>query len=164
MTDILQRITSEFVEREDRLRVRGALADGQVAVLWLTQRLLNRALPPLIEWLDKQPSPELAAAGQAPAGGAPSAPVVERGGELHHLIDQLDLGFGNSGVRLTFSSTTSGTLEPVGAMILGAAALGQWLEILLRQYRKGQWPETAWGDWPKSNQISASAHQSLTVH
>lgn len=164
MTDILQRITSEFVEREDRVRVRGALADGQVVVLWLTQRLLNRALPPLIDWLDKQPSPDTSATSAAPPAGEPSAPVVEHGGELHHLIDQLDLAFGNSGVRLTFSSKPSGTVQQVGALILSAAALGQWLEILLRQYRKGQWPETAWGDWPKSNQISAGAHQSLTVH
>ena len=90
--------------------------------------------------------------------------MVERGGELHHLIDQLDLAFGNSGVRLTFSSTTSGTLQQVGALILSAAALGQWLEILLRQYRKGQWPESAWHEWKTCNQLSANPHQSLTVH
>ena len=37
------------------------VADGQVVVLWLTQRLLNRALPPLIEWLDKQRPPDTSA-------------------------------------------------------------------------------------------------------
>lgn len=164
MTDILQRITSEFVEREDRFRVRGALVDGQVVVLWLTQRLLNRVLPPLIEWLETQPSPELAASSPASAAGAPSPPVTERGGDRHHLIDQIDITLGDGGVRLTFSSGIDQAIKPIGALILSAAALRQWLEILLRQYRKGQWPEGAWGEWPTFNQISANPHQSLTVH
>ena len=43
----LQRITTEYDEREDRIRVSGQLAQGEAVVLWLTQRLLNRLVPHL---------------------------------------------------------------------------------------------------------------------
>lgn len=95
--------------------------------------VLNRALPPLIEWLDKQRTPDTLATSAAPPASEPSTPVVEHGGELHHLIDQLDLAFGNSGVRLTFSSKPSGTVQQVGALILSAAALGHSPRCLANQ-------------------------------
>ena len=39
---VLHRLTTDYVEEEDRIRVSGASANGDTVVLWLTQRLLNR--------------------------------------------------------------------------------------------------------------------------
>lgn len=54
MTDTLQRITTEYIDHEDRLRLAGEDAQGQTTVLWLTQRLLNRLIPHLCQWLEQQ--------------------------------------------------------------------------------------------------------------
>ena len=57
MTQKLQRITTEYIDREDRIRLTGELAAGTVVVLWLTQRLVNRLVPHLTAWLDRQVTP-----------------------------------------------------------------------------------------------------------
>lgn len=43
MTDTLQRITTEYIEAEDRIRLAGE-AGEKTMVLWLTQRFLNRLI------------------------------------------------------------------------------------------------------------------------
>ena len=49
MGAVLQRVTTAYLENEDRLRLTGELADGDTVVCWLTQRLLNRLVPGLIK-------------------------------------------------------------------------------------------------------------------
>lgn len=58
----LQRITTEYDEHEDRLRLSGELSDGSSVLLWLTQRLLYRILPHLTQWLGQH---DAGAAGNA---------------------------------------------------------------------------------------------------
>ena len=53
----LQRITTEYVEQEDRIRLSGEFASGDTVVLWLTQRLLHRLVPHLTAWLARQVAP-----------------------------------------------------------------------------------------------------------
>lgn len=48
----LQRMTTDYIVQEDRIRVTGECAGGGVLVLWLTQRLLVRLVPPLCRWLE----------------------------------------------------------------------------------------------------------------
>ncbi|MBC7859879.1 MAG: hypothetical protein H7Z39_14125, partial [Burkholderiaceae bacterium] len=55
----LQRITTEYVGVEDRIRLSGRddaddAGDGRTVVIWITQRLLQRLLPVLVEWLERQ--------------------------------------------------------------------------------------------------------------
>ena len=54
MSAVLERCTTEYAEDEDRLRLSAELANGNTVVLWLTQRLLNRLVPHLVQWLEKQ--------------------------------------------------------------------------------------------------------------
>ena len=50
----LKRITTEFIPVEDRIRLSGEREDnGSPLVLWLTQRLIRRMLPVLLDWLQK---------------------------------------------------------------------------------------------------------------
>lgn len=50
----LNRVTTVYVDLEDRFRLSGKTQDGQVLVLWLTQRLLCRLVPHLVRWLDQR--------------------------------------------------------------------------------------------------------------
>ncbi len=45
----LQRITTEYVELEDRILLAGELGNREAVVVWLTQRLLQRLVPVLHE-------------------------------------------------------------------------------------------------------------------
>ena len=49
----LQRLTTEYVDAEDRMRLTGEIRPGETLVLWLSQRLLMRLLPHLFLWLEK---------------------------------------------------------------------------------------------------------------
>lgn len=49
----LQRVTTSYVDSEDRLRLAGETAQGEAVVLWLTQRLLARLLPIFFQWLEQ---------------------------------------------------------------------------------------------------------------
>ena len=50
----LKRLTTEYVDVEDRIRLTGELEDSETVVLWLTQRLLTKLLPHLLDLLQKQ--------------------------------------------------------------------------------------------------------------
>ena len=52
----LQRITSEYVENEDRVRLTCEVETGATEILWLTQRLLIRIVNHLLQWLEQQTS------------------------------------------------------------------------------------------------------------
>lgn len=49
----LQRVTTSYVDSEDRLRLAGETPQGEAVVLWLTQRLLARLLPIFFQWLEQ---------------------------------------------------------------------------------------------------------------
>lgn len=55
MSGALQRITSEYVKREDQSRLRGASPAGEAVMPWLTRQPLDRMVPHLIDWLGQQP-------------------------------------------------------------------------------------------------------------
>lgn len=61
----LQRVTTQYVDAEDRIRLSGEVLGGEVVVWWLTQRLLERLVPLLVQWL------------QGRDGGAPWAEVTQ---------------------------------------------------------------------------------------
>jgi hypothetical protein len=54
MTQVLQRVTTEFVQQEDRVRLAGVTDAGRPAVVWLTRRMLNVLLPVLFQRLEAQ--------------------------------------------------------------------------------------------------------------
>ncbi len=51
MTHALKRMTTQYIGLEDRFRLTGEFGEGETVTLWLTQRILRRLLPPLLEWL-----------------------------------------------------------------------------------------------------------------
>ena len=51
--DKLQRVTSIYSDTEDRFRITGEVSADSTRCLWLTQRLLMRLVPPMLEWLNE---------------------------------------------------------------------------------------------------------------
>jgi hypothetical protein len=73
----LQRVTTGYVDSEDRMRIAGETAQGDAVVLWLTQRMLARLLPVFFRWLE-QPQAGLSAESEPSGRDLPSA-AAEKG-------------------------------------------------------------------------------------
>lgn len=158
MTGTLQRITSEYIDSEDRVRLRGALSsDGDAVVLWLTRRLLDRIVPHLVDWLGQQPE---AVAPLATEQAGSAAPVIVSTDVQSCLVDRIDVSFAPGALTLTFFGPPPAHF----ALVLSPLTLRQWLEILLRQYRQADWPEMAWMHFINSIPHDKDANLSLTLH
>jgi len=147
----LQRITTEYVEAEDRLRLTGELSPGDTRVLWLSQRLLLRLLPHLCLWLEKQrgtafppdieQSLELRAATERLGQEAPVRPAAHCRAYLVLAVD-----INAAGATLHLSLRGEDEADQV-ALKLPPLALRQWLSILHTLWSTAQWPASVWPDW-----------------
>ncbi|TCO71857.1 hypothetical protein [Chromatocurvus halotolerans] len=162
MTAMFERCTTEYIEAQDRLRLSAQLANGDTVVLWLTQRLLNRLVPHLIAWLERQTAgvstiPSVRATQtEAIQGFAQQAAGAQMKGELpvqaqsaltSWLVDVVDVAPGEDAVVLTFKSEQTRQ----AAVKLPAQQLRQWLGIVYRQYQRGEWPTAVWPEWVKES-------------
>ena len=114
-------------------------------------------MPHLIEWLGNQPQPVIP---QIPDTAGATAPVAPSAEAQTWLVDQVDLNFGPGVLTLSFVSAAAARCR----LELTPLALHQWLEILLRQYRQAEWPETVWEQFVKSFPQGAAPAVSLTLH
>ncbi|GAB4212440.1 MAG: hypothetical protein Fur007_04760 [Rhodoferax sp.] len=151
----VQRITSEYVEAEDRLRLCAELDAGQRVLLWLTQRLANRLVAALWRWLGRGlqdvPRPEVwqeFAQDRARQSLQPQPRVALEGAQASWRVDSVDLTYDHESVLLRF-------VGPEGAAVtlrMAELPLRQWLAILESLYRSAEWPL---GAWPQSSDTAA---------
>lgn len=148
MTD-LQRLTTVYIDREDRIRLAGTSADGTFVTLWLTRRLLDRLIPHLILWLEgphadlPRADVVLEFAQQAALSQlAPQVPVAATESQ-GRLVESVNITPGNDRIHLNFHPESG---EPAG---IGFAEmpLRQWLDILYRAYIIAEWPQSPWPEW-----------------
>src|SRR5258708_37201016 len=50
----LKRLTTEYIESEDRIRITGEVEESSPAVIWITHRLFSRLVPAILEGLEKK--------------------------------------------------------------------------------------------------------------
>ncbi|HEU4852809.1 MAG TPA: hypothetical protein VFT37_11720 [Telluria sp.] len=165
---LLQRVTTEYVDAEDRMRLTAADAEGVAVQLWVTQRMLNRLLPHLFAWLERQAGEgEHAVMMQEFAQQAardalePSAPVAAATGGACRLCHEVDFVPRDLAVGLTFKVLgDDGESRAVGTCMFASRPLRQWLSILGDQFAKAEWPRTAWPDWftPAAPTSTTSLH------
>lgn len=167
----LQKITTQYVDREDRLRLAGETGPGQAVVLWLTQRLLQRLVPPLCQWLEQQspvPPGSLASTVQAElaqgfaqqaalAGLQPQAPVALESAQGEWLVTRVEIQLQADGVRLVFQpdDPPQGPAVEGVALPMQAQPLRQWLGIVHAQARQAGWPLDAWPAWMEARSVAA---------
>lgn len=163
----LQRITTEYVEAEDRIRLSGEGEEGQTLVLWLTQRLLSHVIPHLIGLIE-QPSTSLSDnsqphvpasslmqgfAQQAAESELPPEPPVrtEAASELW-LVQEVDIAPASEGALVLIFKRERDNAQQLSddgkaALSLEAKQLRQWLGIIHTQWQLAGWPLTIWPTW-----------------
>ena len=185
----LQRMTTDYIAHEDRIRITGACADGGVVVLWLTQRLLGRLVPPLCRWLEGAAHPGLpaspaqrmgaAVAQQAVQGFAqalaraqlsPQAPVPAERAAQQFVVDSVQLTSHAQAVRLVFmpaadvDAAVAAVADEV-ILTLSQQLLRQWLGVVHAQCRLAAWPDGVWPAWVQQAHPSAPAGaRGATLH
>lgn len=174
----LGRVTTVYVDVEDRFRLGGEAQGGQVLVLWLTQRLLCRLVPHLVQWLDKRAplqagSRPVAAAAQvmhvfaqqsAVARLSPQAPVETTAAGQDWLVQKVDVATAEETVCLTFRSPGEGAEK--ASVTMDATHLRQWLGIVHAQWRRAGWPPDVWPQWmlEPSAGLSGSGSEGAVLH
>lgn len=161
---ILQRITTQYNELEDRIRLSGQDNQGQGIIIWLTLRLMQRLVPSLTNWLEKQydftPGADILlgfAQQAAKADLRAEAPVQTEAHTAEWVASVLDLAYFDQAVRLTF--TDAGRHQVV--MILESKPLRQWLAIVLDAYVRADWPLDAWPHWMRESTIETPVHATV---
>lgn len=148
----LTRITTQFDELEDRVKLSGETPEGTV-VLWLPQRLLNRLIPALCEKL--QPPQDIDGRAEALNAFAQMAavetltpsPVVQPDPQAEVItVRAVTLMANHSAIQLVLKEAENGQGGQV-SMALRSEELRQWLAILHGQYVKAGWPTAIWPGW-----------------
>jgi hypothetical protein len=165
---LLQRITTEYVDVEDRMRLSAEVKGGPPVVLWLSQRLLLRLLPGTIHWLDRQAGGDATlshvmqgfAQHAAQAELTPQAPVrATATGSSAWLVQTVDVVVSAQLMSLTFR----GGSGQAATLNLEAKPMRQWLSIVRGLCQKAGWPMQAWPDW-FDTQTEMTGGKSLTLH
>ncbi len=164
----LQRITTAYIDAEDRMRLTGELSSGDTLEVWLSQRLLLRLVPHLTLWLEQRGStafpPEIEqaleqhAASESLSADSPT-PVRHTGQGGSWLAQAVDMNAGDRAMRLAFRRDGE---TPV-TLTLSVQALRQWLGILRALWLQAEWPGEVWPEWmgetqPKANQAIRQLH------
>ena len=164
---LLQRVTTEYVELEDRIRLKGALEDGGSLVLWLTRRMVERLLPHLVQWLATQIQGSMDgellqsfAQDAARAAITPQPPVVASEASRQSLVAVVDLQHNEQRMVLTFKDQEGGMQ---GQLALEATPLRQWLEIMQAGCLQAGWTMDVWPDWMVQTK-EAAAPPSRLMH
>lgn len=175
----LKRVTLNFSEQEDRVRLVGERSGQGVEVLWLSQRLLRRLVPALLRWLDEQvgvagrvassagttvarkaslPRPEVLNefAQQSARAQLKAEPAVKPGEDCTSwLVISLNLTMGTEALRVTFC----GAGQERAAIELQIRQLRQWLNILYDVWRRAEWSMDVWPDWMELKTPSSAGTQ-----
>ncbi|MBB1485309.1 hypothetical protein [Oceanospirillum sediminis] len=159
MTGQLKRVTTEYINFEDRIRLNGLTPNGTVSV-WLTQRLCNNLVKNLIAWLEKTMSemPDIlqhnmqsfaqqrahCSQQQQAASEQPVRPDNEINKHKSWLAFSISLQTAPHAVRLIISDLAE--TESI-EFSMEARQLRQWLNILYKGYSQANWPDDMWPSW-----------------
>ena len=166
----LERVTTEYVEMEDRLRLTASLRSGKTISFWFTQRLLIQLLLACTDWLENQ-SPDIAKkiATSQSKDSALSLAQESAKSELHAetsvvaspnspnlLVKELDINFRTEGIELVIKAKNERF-----SLILDTKQLRQWLSIIYMLWQNAKWPNSHWPDWMTLNDASPSLASSV---
>jgi len=171
----LQRITSEYIESEDRIRLTATTGARETLILWITQRLLIRLIGHFLKWLDKE-APEVArssavgseakSALQGMAQQSAAAKLQEQSAvtatsdSATLLVKEIDIKMSEEVVLLVFKCHDGQRPE----LTFTIQQLRQWLGMIHRLWRQAEWPLSIWPEWMDDNQQANPVSSDSSLH
>lgn len=166
--ETLKRFTTQYKSAEDRILLTGEDRNGETVSLWLTQRLLLKAVPVLVDWLQKNNPVDLtttdnsaqakemaqvfsrkpvqAKSINAATGDSPETAPVEVQ-ESPMLVHSIDLNLKQKVLRLRFCQDN----RELGNLALNSSQLRQWLAVIHVLWKNAGWPSHVWPQWLKDD-------------
>jgi hypothetical protein len=153
----VRRFTTKYVPEEDRIQLLVELTSGDVKVAWLTRRLLNMVLPPVLKRLEVVPTekpPEAAAAVQRFTQAAAVRSIQRQPAvasypeEAPRSPDEtliITINVRLRGKTMFFDLKAGDAI--VVTLPFSEQALRQWLGVLYGQYHAAEWTESFWPAW-----------------
>lgn len=154
----LQKITTEYIETEDRFRLSGESSTGELHSFWLTQRLLSKLIRVLISTFEDTPNKPSAkhisddrtnalfnemAQQAAQQQIADQPPVIDPELDKSWLVFEVDINKLEQHIKLTFKNSANEPLE----LLLDQNQLRQWLSIVHKIWQQAEWPLAVWPEW-----------------
>lgn len=165
----LEKLTLSYVNREDRIRLDGETKQQEVVTLWLTQRLANRLIPVISDWLQKQVSSgshadevqqyQQEVVREQKKAQAEVTAVEQEKSIAEWLIYAVDVGHSEKSLSLRFRGYEE---EQKATLRLANDDMRQWFEILYRMYRAAGWQSDAWPVWMAH--MSAEVPEERVLH
>ena len=165
----LQRLTTEYIVVEDRMRISGEPRDAGPVVMWLTNRLAMRVIPQLLRCFKNQAAPTIGSSSAPPdstvvrrelqsfaqaaavAGLKQQKPVTAQAGIASWVVKAIDITATQGRLSMTFR----GEPDQAASVHFDAIGLRQWLSIVHRGWSTAQWPTLVWPDWIKRDELAA---------
>lgn len=177
----MQRLTTQYLDVEDRIRITGATTNGEAIVIWLTQRLLTRLLPHLLTQLQTQTASSAAVstdavqtemvqtfAQQAARAQLPEqAPVKvlpESQSWLAESIDVTTKKADESNQDQVIKFLFKGINKELASVTMPSTQLRQWLNILHDQWLLSAWPMSLWPDWVTESVPARGVKSQISLH
>jgi len=178
----LQRLTTQYLDVEDRMRITGAASSGEAIVIWLTQRLLTRLLPHLLKQLQMQTATAATIptdavqtemvqtfAQQAARAQLPEQSPVQVLPESHSwLAESIDVTTKNKTddpsqdqlIKFLFK----GINKEQASIAMPSTQLRQWLNILHDQWLLSGWSMSLWPDWVTESVPARGTKSQISLH
>lgn len=164
-----QSFTTVYDAAEDRIRLTGVSATGEVGCMWFTQRLMNRMILRLCSALEAS-VPSQSAPNQGHTAAAtpvkrleqefdqrraqmamrPASAVSPPPGLDGILVAAVQLRIGKRAIAVRFKDAQA---SPMADLILRVTQVRQWLAVLHRLYRVANWSTDPWPVWFTMAQI-----------
>lgn len=168
----LHRITSEYIEAEDRIRLAGLTEKNETLALWFTMRLASRLVTHCVSLLAKH-SPEIKKTGPSDKlskqniqsfvqQSAEQQIIEEPSVKVEHnstsfLVKEIDVKPTSQGLVMIFKDDQTPHYE----LFLEIQQLRQWLRMLYVIWRKAEWPRNIWPDWMEKSTNESSSKRSI---
>ena len=170
----LKRITSEYIEEEDRIRLAGVTEKNETLSLWFTMRLTSKLVSHCIKLLAEH-SPELERAATNDEQSRKNLQdIVQQSAEQEiikeeavsvtknspsYLIKEIDVKVSGRGIVLILKEKDTLFYE----LNLDNRQLRQWLRMLYLIWKKADWPLHVWPDW-MNKPSSSLAEDNASIH
>ncbi len=150
---MLKKVTLQYIEVEDRIRMSADVEGGNAAVFWLTQRLCRRLVPKLAHHLEHSAPKSI----QVDKGLMLSVqqhdaewqrkfsePVRVFGLKRSVLPEHVNLYCPAGGAIIIFPLDVGGDQA---RLQMNMVELRQWMGVVYRQFRVAGWSMEVWPKW-----------------
>tara|TARA_B110000116_G_C16509370_1_gene434879 strand:+ start:46 stop:540 length:495 start_codon:yes stop_codon:yes gene_type:complete len=160
----LGRITTQYIDNEDRLRVLGESSEGIICEIWLTRRLMDRLIENLLSNIQSEGSVDkaLQVFEQEVASSSllKQSPVEQDDQIISWLAIAIDVNRDNKNISLTFKEEKSNS----ASISFQTIELRQWFSIIYNAYKLAGWSLEEWPEWFKKSKDETVSGDTYSVH